>query len=255
VVERVVQRGERRRLPNRRKSYTQKATVGGHKVYLRTGEHQDGRLAEIFIDMHKEGSAFRSLMHNFAIAISTGLQYGVPLEEFVESFTFTQFEPSGVAEGNDVIKMAPSIRDYIFRELAISYLDRGDLAHVQPGDLLPDAVEQGPEGARPWSRPRSAELLHVRMGQIDPSGQIWRRITLRVGQRFQANDAACCAPRAWLQTTCRQRPEGLGSHGRLGELVQPGSHLLQSRWCRNLGWWGCKVQVAEDHTDTRRQPR
>src|SRR5271166_1824476 len=143
IVEKVVQRGERRRLPNRRKGYTQKATVGGHKVYLRTGEHEDGRLAEVFIDMHKEGSAFRSLMHNFAIAISMGLQYGVPLEEFVESFTFTRFEPSGVVEGNDAIKMATSILDYIFRELAISYLDRGDLAHVQPGDLLPDAVGKG----------------------------------------------------------------------------------------------------------------
>jgi len=110
---------------------------------LRTGEHEDGRLAELFIDMHKEGSAFRSLMHNFAVAISMGLQYGVPLEEFVESVTFTRFEPSGVVEGDDAIKMATSILDYIFRELAISYLDRGDLAHVQPGDLLPDTVGKG----------------------------------------------------------------------------------------------------------------
>jgi ribonucleoside-diphosphate reductase alpha chain len=132
VVEKVVQRGERRRLPNRRKGYTQKATVGGHKIYLRTGEYEDGALAEIFIDMHKEGSAFRSLMDCFAIAISLGLQYGVPLERFVDQFTFTRFEPSGVVEGNDAIKMATSILDYIFRELAISYLDRGDLAHVQP---------------------------------------------------------------------------------------------------------------------------
>ncbi len=143
VVEKVVQRGERRRLPNRRKGYTQKATVGGHKVYLRTGEHEDGRLAELFIDMHKEGSAFRSLMHNFAIAISMGLQYGVPLEEFVESFTFSRFEPSGIVEGNDAIKMATSILDYIFRELAISYLGRGDLAHAEPADLLPDTVGKG----------------------------------------------------------------------------------------------------------------
>jgi ribonucleoside-diphosphate reductase alpha chain len=143
VVEKLVQRGERRRLPNRRKGYTQKATVGGHKVYLRTGEHEDGKLAEIFIDMHKEGSAFRSLMHNFAIAISIGLQYGVPLEEFVESFTFSRFEPSGVVEGNDTIKMATSILDYIFRELAISYLGRNDLAHAEPGDLLPDTVGKG----------------------------------------------------------------------------------------------------------------
>jgi ribonucleoside-diphosphate reductase alpha chain len=143
VIERTIQRGERRRLPNRRKGYTQKAIVGGHKVYLRTGEYEDGRLGELFLDMHKEGAAFRSLMNNFAIAISIGLQYGVPLEEFVEAFTFTRFEPSGVVEGNDAIKMATSILDYIFRELAISYLDRGDLAHVEPGDLLPDTVGRG----------------------------------------------------------------------------------------------------------------
>jgi ribonucleoside-diphosphate reductase alpha chain len=143
VVEHVVRRGDRRRLPNRRKGYTQKAVVGGHKVYLRTGEYEDGGLGEVFIDMHKEGAAFRSLMNNFAIAISIGLQYGVPLEEFVEAFTFTRFEPSGVVEGNDAIKMATSILDYLFRELAISYLDRGDLAHVHPSDLLPDAVGQG----------------------------------------------------------------------------------------------------------------
>jgi ribonucleoside-diphosphate reductase alpha chain len=143
IVERVVTRPERRELPHRRKGYTQKARVGGHKIYLRTGEYEDGALAEIFIDMHKEGSAFRSLMDCFAIAISLGLQYGVPLERFVDQFTFTRFEPSGIVEGNDAIKMATSILDYIFRELAISYLDRGDLAHVQPGDLLPDTVGQG----------------------------------------------------------------------------------------------------------------
>jgi ribonucleoside-diphosphate reductase alpha chain len=134
---------ERKRLPQRRKGYTQKAVVGGHKVYLRTGEYEDGSLAEIFIDMHKEGSAFRSLMNNFAIAISIGLQYGVPLEEFVEAFTFTRFEPSGLVEGNDTIKMSTSLIDYIFRELAISYLGRNDLAHVQPADLTPDTVGKG----------------------------------------------------------------------------------------------------------------
>ncbi len=143
VIERVVQSRERRRLPERRKGYTQKAVVGGHKVYLRTGEYEDGKIAEIFIDMHKEGSAFRSLMNNFAIAISIGLQYGVPLEEFVEAFTFTRFEPSGVVEGNDTIKMATSLIDYIFRELAISYLGRNDLAHVQPADVMPDTVGKG----------------------------------------------------------------------------------------------------------------
>ena len=135
VVERIVHTAEREKLPQRRKGYTQKAIVGGHKVYLRTGEYEDGRLGEIFIDMHKEGAAFRSLMNNFAIAVSIGLQYGVPLEEFVEAFTFTRFEPPGMVEGNDAIKMSTSIIDYIFRELAISYLDRHDLGHVDREDL------------------------------------------------------------------------------------------------------------------------
>ena len=144
VIERVIERPvERHRLPQRRKGYTQKAIVGGHKVYLRTGEYEDGGVGEIFVDMHKEGAAFRSLMNNFAIAISIGLQYGVPLEEFVEAFTFTRFEPSGLVEGNDTIKMSTSILDYIFRELAVSYLGRNDLAHVEPADLRPDSLGRG----------------------------------------------------------------------------------------------------------------
>ncbi len=137
IVERVIEKvraHERERLPHRRKSYTQKAIVGGHKVYLHTGEYEDGRLGEIFIDMHKEGAAFRSLMNNFAIAISVGLQYGVPLEEFVDAFTFTRFEPAGLVIGNDSIKNATSVLDYIFRELGVSYLGRSDLAHVPPQD-------------------------------------------------------------------------------------------------------------------------
>ena len=141
IAERIV--AERRRPPNRRKGYTQKAVVGGHKVYLRTGEYEDGGIGEIFIDMHKEGAAFRSLMNNFAIAISIALQYGVPLEEFVEAFTFTRFEPAGLVEGNDTIKMATSILDYLFRELAVSYLGRNDLAHVEPADLDPDCLGRG----------------------------------------------------------------------------------------------------------------
>ncbi|MFL2822096.1 MAG: vitamin B12-dependent ribonucleotide reductase [Candidatus Puniceispirillales bacterium] len=134
IVERVL-RAEREKLPHRRKGYTQKAIVGGHKVYLRTGEYEDGKLGEIFIDMHKEGAAFRSLMNNFAIAVSIGLQYGVPLEEFVEAFTFTRFEPQGIVTGNDTIKISTSILDYIFRELAISYLDRNDLGHVDVNNI------------------------------------------------------------------------------------------------------------------------
>lgn len=140
VVEKVYHATQRRKLPGRRNGYTQKAAVGGHKVYLRTGQYEDGTLGEIFIDMHKEGAAFRSLMHSFAMSISIGLQYGVPLEEFVEAFTFTRFEPSGLVEGNDAIKMATSLLDYIFRELAVRYLGRYDLAHVKPEDLLPDTI-------------------------------------------------------------------------------------------------------------------
>jgi ribonucleoside-diphosphate reductase alpha chain len=170
IVERIVERNnDRRRLPQRRKGYTQKAVVGGHKVYLRTGEYEDGALAEIFIDMHKEGSAFRSLMNNFAIAISIGLQYGVPLEEFVEAFTFTRFEPSGMVEGNDTIKMSTSLIDYIFRELAISYLGRNDLAHVQPADLVPDTLGKGQgesnlpgSGGRDNAVPRGVVAGYVR---------------------------------------------------------------------------------------------
>ena len=137
IVEKVIERirsRDREKLPQRRKGYTQKAIVGGHKVYLRTGEYEDGRLGEIFIDMHKDGAAFRSLMDGFAIAISVGLQYGVPLEEYVDAFTFTRFEPAGMVLGNDSIKNATSVLDYIFRELAVSYLDRSDLAHVHPAD-------------------------------------------------------------------------------------------------------------------------
>ncbi|MFO1037348.1 MAG: vitamin B12-dependent ribonucleotide reductase [Geminicoccaceae bacterium] len=145
VAERIVERWltDRRRLPSRRKGYTQKAVVGGHKVYLRTGEYEDGTLGEIFVDMHKEGAAFRSLMNSFAIAISIGLQYGVPLEEFVEAFSYTRFEPSGVVQNNDSIKMATSVLDYIFRELAVSYLGRNDLANVEPAELRHDAIGRG----------------------------------------------------------------------------------------------------------------
>jgi ribonucleoside-diphosphate reductase alpha chain len=144
VIERVVEVGRsRQRLPDRRKGYIQKASVGGHKVYLHTGEYDDGELGEIFIDMHKEGAAFRSLMNNFAIAISIGLQYGVPLEEFVDAFVFTRFEPAGPVEGNDSIRSATSILDYVFRELGVSYLGRRDLANLDPGELDADGLGRG----------------------------------------------------------------------------------------------------------------
>ncbi|AVA21352.1 MULTISPECIES: vitamin B12-dependent ribonucleotide reductase [unclassified Rhizobium] len=141
VIEKVVRSQEK--LPGRRKGYTQKAKIGGHTIFLRTGEYDDGRLGEIFLDMNKEGSALRAFINNFAISVSLGLQYGVPLEEYVDAFTFTKFEPAGIVTGNDAIKNATSILDYVFRELAISYLGRHDLAHVDTSDFNNTALGRG----------------------------------------------------------------------------------------------------------------
>jgi ribonucleoside-diphosphate reductase alpha chain len=143
---------QRKRLPERRKGYIQKAVVGGHKVYLHTGEYDDGALGEIFIDLHKEGAAFRSLMNNFAISISIGLQYGVPLEEYVDAFLFTRFEPAGEVKGNETIRHATSILDYIFRELAVSYLGRSDLAQVDPFDARGDGLSKKANDAESAAR-------------------------------------------------------------------------------------------------------
>jgi ribonucleoside-diphosphate reductase alpha chain len=159
VVERITVIRERERMPDRRKGYTQKAVVGGHKVYLRTGEYDDGRLGEIFIDMHKEGAALRSLLNNFAIAVSLGLQYGVPLDEYVDAFTFTRFEPAGPVQGNEAIKNATSILDYVFRELAVSYMSRFDLAHVDPRETGFDALGKGIEEGRPADSPAASKYL------------------------------------------------------------------------------------------------
>jgi ribonucleoside-diphosphate reductase alpha chain len=136
--------GERVRLPKKRRGITQEARVGGHKIFLRTGEYVDGTVGEIFIDMHKEGAAFRSLMNCFAMSVSLGLQYGVPLETYVDQFTFTRFEPQGPVEGHENIKLATSIVDYIFRAIGVEYLHRYDLAHVrteEPPTLGPGDVQ------------------------------------------------------------------------------------------------------------------
>ncbi|WP_421862938.1 vitamin B12-dependent ribonucleotide reductase [Parvibaculum sp.] len=169
LAERVVASEKTRdRLPDRRKGYTQKALVGGHKVYLRTGEYDDGQIGEIFIDMHKEGAAFRSLMNNFAIAVSLGLQYGVPLEEYVEAFTFTRFEPAGLVQGNDRIKNATSILDYVFRELAVSYLGRSDLGHVDPKEMAFDAMGDGADEGKAPALPAASVVSpgYTRMAQM-----------------------------------------------------------------------------------------
>jgi ribonucleotide reductase alpha subunit len=172
VAEKIVYRyiAERRRLPYRRAGYTQKARIGNHKVYLRTGEYEDGTLGEIFLDMHKEGAAFRSMTNCFAIAVSLGLQHGVPLEEYVDAFLFTRFEPNGIVQGNPHIKMTTSIIDYIFRELAISYLGRHDLAQVEPEDLRGDAMHrQAAVAGEPADAPLPpSAFLTPRSGHLHP---------------------------------------------------------------------------------------
>jgi ribonucleoside-diphosphate reductase alpha chain len=167
ITERVVHhwQAKRRRLPNRRSGYTQKSVVGEHKIFIRTGEYDDGTLGEIFLDMHKEGAAFRSLMNCFAIAISLGLQHGVPLDEFVDAFVFTRFEPNGIVQGNHRIKMATSVIDFIFRELAITYLERDDLAQVHDEDLRSTA---GPS-SHP-TNPRASTTARGRRLPLDVMG-------------------------------------------------------------------------------------
>jgi ribonucleoside-diphosphate reductase alpha chain len=162
VAEKLVVRylAKRRRLPDRRRGYTQKALVGGHKVFLRTGEYEDGTIGEIFVDMHKEGAAFRSLMNSFAIAVSIGLQHGVPLEKFVDQFVFSRFEPNGPVRGHDRIKMATSIIDYMFRDLAVNYLGRNDLAHVDEEQLRHDTLHKSGEETR-WNEEEEIGVRNV----------------------------------------------------------------------------------------------
>ncbi|WPZ27962.1 vitamin B12-dependent ribonucleotide reductase [Sulfitobacter sp. OXR-159] len=194
VIVKEIIKSHREKMPQRRKGYTQKANVGGHKVYLRTGEYEDGKLGEIFIDMHKEGAGFRAMMNNFAIAVSVGLQYGVPLEEFVDAFTFTKFEPAGMVQGNDSIKQATSILDYVFRELAVSYLDRTDLAHVKPEGATFDDLGRGEEenlgNVSELSEKAANKSLEV-LKQISSSGYLRNRLPqdLVVLQGGQSADA------------------------------------------------------------------
>ncbi|WP_298291599.1 vitamin B12-dependent ribonucleotide reductase [uncultured Litoreibacter sp.] len=207
VIKEVEKAQARTRMPHRRKGYTQKANVGGHKVYLRTGEYEDGQLGEIFIDMHKEGAGFRAMMNNFAIAVSVGLQYGVPLEEFVDAFTFTKFEPAGMVQGNDSIKNATSVLDYIFRELAVSYLDRTDLAHVKPtGETFDDlgrGEDEGKVNIAELGENAASKSLEV-LKQISSTGYLRKRVpselrVLQGGMGATALDTSA-DPVAALQT-------------------------------------------------------
>ncbi len=192
IVKEIIKGNERSKMPERRKGYTQKAIVGGHKVYLRTGEYSNGALGEIFIDMHKEGAGFRAMMNNFAIAVSVGLQYGVPLEEFVDAFTFTKFEPAGMVQGNDSIKNATSILDYIFRELAVSYLDRTDLAHVKPEGASFDDIGIGNEegnmrNVKEVSDTAATRSLEV-LKQISSTGYLRKRLPQELMQQQETSN-------------------------------------------------------------------
>jgi ribonucleoside-diphosphate reductase alpha chain len=233
IVERIVVRErEREKLPGRRKGYTQKASVGGHKVYLTTGEYEDGRIGEIFIDMHKEGAAFRSLMNNFAIAISLGLQYGVPLDEYVDAFTFTRFEPAGLVQGNETIKNATSVLDYIFRELAVSYLGRNDLAHADPGDISSTAMGQGEDEDAQPAKPALPAARVVSHGFT--RGRVGREAQVMVvrGNTALAAEAYADSPVTAIQetvTTAFQKADQVTIGVRTATVVQAGPSVSDQR--------------------------
>src|SRR5579871_4688281 len=218
IVERVERVRERERLPSRRKGYTQKAVVGGHKVYLRTGEYDDGRLGEIFVDMHKEGATLRSLLNNFAIAISLGLQYGVPLEEYVDAFTFTRFEPAGPVQGNDSIKYATSILDYVFRELAVSYMSRFDLAHVDPNESGFDALGKGVEEGK---EPEDSQHQATRYLSKGLTRSRTDNLVVMRGGSAAVSAGSDSAPSGGSKVTALS-PQGphQGSHGRVADTIE-----------------------------------
>jgi ribonucleoside-diphosphate reductase alpha chain len=190
--------GQRARLPKKRKGFTQEARVGGHKVFLRTGEYEDGTLGEIFVDMHKEGAAFRSLMNCFAMAVSVGLQYGVPLDTYVDQFTFTRFEPHGPVEGHPNIKFATSIMDYLFRVLGVEYLKRYDFAQVKPE----------PEDEPPVIDDPTSNNLAVKAGSVPPPPRLPRE-AVSAGLSVKRGPAARTEP-----------PEVYQEHGALGAQLE-----------------------------------
>jgi len=234
IVEKIVVkelvRSHREKLPDRRKGYTQKAVVGGHKVYLRTGEYGDGSLGEIFIDMHKEGAGFRAMMNNFAIAVSVGLQYGVPLEEFVDAFTFTKFEPAGMVQGNDSIKNATSILDYVFRELAVSYLDRTDLAHIKPSGTMFDDLgggkDEGKRNVEPVSESAASKSLEV-LRQISSTGYLRKRLP----QEFVVlrGGAGQVDPMAALNTLVPETALAVGANVSVSTAITSGVVTMDAR--------------------------
>jgi ribonucleoside-diphosphate reductase alpha chain len=195
--------GDRRRLPPRCAGYRQKANIGGHTIYLHTGEYDDGRLGEIFLDMHKEGAAFRSVMNCFAIAISLGLQYGVPLDEFVDAFIFTRFEPSGMVKGHPEIKMSTSVIDFIFRDLAISYLGRHDLSHVSNGLPHDDPSDPPDAGGRPRKRPKRSQAAMAVSAPPPPAGEPTSEVVALVRQAKEKGYTGDICPACGQMTMVR----------------------------------------------------
>jgi ribonucleoside-diphosphate reductase alpha chain len=244
---------EREKLPGRRKGYTQKAVVGGHKVYLRTGEYDDGRLGEIFVDMHKEGATLRSLLNNFAIAISLGLQYGVPLEEYVDAFTFTRFEPQGPVQGNDSIKYATSILDYVFRELAISYMERFDLAHVEPSEAGFDALGRGVEEGKPApgaSKYVSKGLTRSRTDKLAVVGGGATANPSPAGGGSPAEGGrggVTSAPKASVASNVT----ALHSSGATALKAEPEQKLSPTQALESLNWSNARAQAAEKRAEAR----
>ncbi|MFV0491543.1 MAG: vitamin B12-dependent ribonucleotide reductase [Pseudorhodobacter sp.] len=258
VVVKEIVRSHREKLPERRKGYTQKAIVGGHKVYLRTGEYKDGSLGEIFIDMHKEGAGFRAMMNNFAIAVSVGLQYGVPLEEFVEAFTFTKFEPAGMVQGNDSIKNATSILDYIFRELAVSYLDRTDLAHVKPQGASFDDIGGGSDEGQPnvaevndVAASRGLEVLR----RISSSGYLRKRLpqelTVLQGGAGATALSESADPMAALNTLVPQTQASVAPAVSTGALAAGNTQLDARSKARMQGYEGDPCGECGNYTLVR----
>lgn len=251
IVEKIIYKTGRRKLPARRKGYTQKAVVGGHKVYLRTGEYENGSLGEIFVDMHKEGAAFRSLMNNFAMAISIGLQYGVPLEEYVEAFSFTRFEPSGMVTGNDAIKMATSILDYIFRELAVSYLGRTDLAHVDPSDIVSSSVGKAYENTDEIDEDDPDAPKLAALSRLTSNGYVRSNLYVLQGGK---NVAGGSAPTMSSTTTLLKHMESnvLSQEEQEGHAETEGTTVLeQMQVARMKGYEGDSCQECGNFTLVR----
>ncbi len=212
VAEKIIHRyiAKRRRLPDRRSGYTQKAKINGQSVYIRTGEYDNGQIGEIFIDMHREGAAFRSLLNCFAISISLGLQHGVPLEEFIDAFVFTRFEPSGIVTGNDRIKMTTSVIDYIFRELAVTYLGRNDLAHVDATEIKSKA---SPGIVKKLAEPEfeSEEIISERLVELDKDN-------LDSYQTVKSNDTKLTRTGTTHQAAIQQKVKNAIDQGYTGDI-------------------------------------